>query len=222
MNKNETISSLRAAALLFAFCLLFTLTGTAGAQTRQLPIDYYLNLLPGILQGWQDPSTGETLFIDAYGKANTIRNLGLPTTIDGKVMIQTLQDGTERVTVEARSRNALCYGFNGVGAPAFGFRSLDVANNLGPASLGQSSWRIVFAPQPAGQFNINGATETLMASVSCAGDLRFGSGYADLTPGFAQTRQTGLYSTGVPTGCPPEQDGNCFPAEKIQFKPRGN
>lgn len=208
--------------LLLSSCLLIICAVMVSAQTRQLPIDYYLDLLPVTSQGWQDPSTGDTLFIDAYGKLNIFRNLGLPTTIDGKVMIQTLTDGTERVTVEARSRNALCYGFNGVGAPAFGFRSLDVANNLGPASLGQSSWRIVFAPQPAGQFDRNGPMETIMASVSCAGDLRFGSGYADLTPGFAQTRQTGLFSTGVPTGCPREDDENCFPAEKIQFKPRGN
>jgi amidase len=40
-------------------------------------------------------------------------------------------------------------------------------------------------------------------------------------PGFAQTTQTGLLSTGAPAGCPPEKDGDCFPAEKIQFKPNG-
>ena len=208
--------------LLFASCLLIMCAGIIGAQTRQLPIDYYIDLLPVVVQGWQDPTTGDSLFIDAYGKANIFRNLGLPTTIDGKVMIQTLRDGTERVTVEGQSRNAICYGFNGTNAPAFGFSALSVANNLGPASLGQSTWRIVFAPQPAGQFDIGGATETIAASVSCAGDLRFGSGFADLTPGFAQTRQTGLFGTGVSTGCPREGDENCFPAEKVQFKPRGN
>jgi hypothetical protein len=208
--------------LLFASCLLIMSAGMTGAQTRQLPIDYYLDLLPTVVQGWQDPASGNTLFIDAYGKANTFRNLGLPTTIDGNVRIQTLRDGTERVTVEAHSRNAICYGFNGMGLPAFGFSPLSVANNLGPASLGQSNWKIVFAPQPAGQFDVNGPTDTLMASVSCTGELRAGSGYAELAPGFAQTRQTGLLSTGVPTGCPREGDEDCFPAEKVQFKPRGN
>jgi hypothetical protein len=28
-------------------------------------------------------------------------------------------------------------------------------------------------------------------------------------------------STGVPSGCPPEKDADCFPAEKVQFKPTG-
>ncbi len=33
---------------------------------------------------------------------------------------------------------------------------------------------------------------------------------------------SGLYHTGVPGGCPPEKDADCFPAEKVQFKATGN
>jgi hypothetical protein len=139
------------------------------------------------------------------------------------MMVQPLKDGTERVIVEAHTRIAICWGFNVNNVPAFGFSPVSVANHLGPASLGDTNWRIVFAPQPAGHFNPIGAPfEQFMASVTCDGVLRAGSGYADGTPGFAQTRQTGVANTGVSTGCPPEKDGDCFPAEKVQFKPRGN
>jgi hypothetical protein len=59
--------------------------------------------------------------------------------------------------------------------------------------------------------------DSIMASIMCShGELR-PSG----APGFAQTTQTGLFSTGVPGGCPPEKDADCFPAEKVQFKPTG-
>ncbi len=56
-----------------------------------------------------------------------------------------------------------------------------------------------------------------------SGELRApGSGFPDGTPGSAHTTQTGVLSTGVPAGCPPEKDGDCFPAEHIQFNVNGN
>lgn len=232
MNKNETFSTLRATALLFAFCLLFTLTGTAGAQTRQLPIEFFLDLLgPNAVHFWSDPANGNLIAIDAYNKRNVSLNIGLPTTVTGKVMIQSLRDGTERVTVSAHTKNAVCWGFAPssptTNVPAFGYSPLQVKNNIGPASLGETSYRIVYAPQPAGMFNPNGAgvvLEAFMATVNCDGLLRAGSGFPEGTPGFAHTRQTGLYDTGANAGagCPPEQDANCFPSEKVEFKPRGN
>ena len=65
--------------------------------------------------------------------------------------------------------------------------------------------------------------EEVKTSVMCQnGELRAGSGFPEGTRGFAQTTQVGILSTGVPTGCPPEKDGDCFPAEKVEFKPNGH
>jgi hypothetical protein len=65
--------------------------------------------------------------------------------------------------------------------------------------------------------------EKILTSVMCQnGELRAGSGFPEGTLGFAQTTQTGLLSTGVPSGCPPEKDADCFPAEKVQFKPNSH
>ena len=129
------------------------------------------------------------------------------------------------------ARDANCFGFaNGV--PAFGYSALEVKAGVGPAALGDVNYRIVFAPQPVGTFNpvvsLGGGFydfapfETFMATASCDGTLREGSGYPTGTEGFAQTTQTGLLSTGVPSGCPVEKDADCFPAEKVQFKATGN
>src|SRR4030095_585905 len=62
------------------------------------------------------------------------------------------------------------------------------------------------------------------ASVSCKGECTNSiTGFQDGQLGFAHTTQTGLMDTGATAGigCPPEQDGNCFPAEKVQFKAIG-
>jgi hypothetical protein len=208
-------------SLLTASIMLTTAT-TAPAQTQQLPIEDYLGLLaPTAYQGWADPTTGDTMFVDVYGKLNTVYNLNLNTTVTGKYTVRNLTDGTQQVSVTLHTRNALCYGVNIDNQLAFGYTRTQVVNQLGPAALGTATVRVEYAPQPIGPFNPYGVQETSIATIKCDGLLRAGSGFAEGTPGFAQTTQTGLFNTGVPAGCPPEQDGNCYPAEKVQFKPRG-
>jgi hypothetical protein len=207
--------------VLSALFLLSTFGGTAAAQTRQMPIDYFTDMLnPAEVQGWTDPANGNLMVIDAYGHRNSYWTLGLPTVTEGNVSIRSLKDGTERVTVNGHTRDAFCVVVNGPDV-LFGYTLGEVLSNIGSPALGDISYRIVYAPQPAGQFDPAGAIlESFSASVSCDGPLRPASGYPLGTSGFAQTRQTGLYSTGAPGGCPPEKDGNCFPAEKIQVKAR--
>jgi len=218
-----TISMVKVLGLVAATILIMAAAGRTSAQTQQLPISTFLNLLPNTAtQVWSDPTNGNILIIDGYGKRNAALNLNLGTTINGKVTVMDLGDGTQRVTVHFQTRNAVCWGFNENLQPVFGYSPVAVLNNVGPAALGSSITRIVFEPQPVGPINIGTPIETWMSTVSCQGLLRAGSGFAEGTEGFAQTRQTGLYGTGVPDGCPPEQDANCFPAEKVEFKPLEN
>jgi hypothetical protein len=210
------------AALAIAATIVMTATRTP-AQTEQLPISVFLDQIPSSSgQPWFDPSNGNFLIIDAYGKRNAALNLNIGTTIDGRVTVVNLGDGTQRATVHLQARNAICWGFNANGQAAFGYSPAAVMNNLGPAALGSSITRIVFEPQPVGSFDINGPIETFMATVSCQGLLRTGSGFPNGTEGFAKSTQIGVYGTGVPGGCPPEQDASCFPAETVQFKPLEN
>jgi hypothetical protein len=104
----------------------------------------------------------------------------------------------------------------------FGYSPASIVAGAGPAALGDTTYRIVYAPQPIGQFDVSGEVEIWSGTARCSGALRAGSGYVEGSPGFAQTTQTGLLATGVPGGCPPEKDADCFPAEKVQFKPTGN
>jgi hypothetical protein len=227
MKYKNTPFIVRAATVLLAFFLFTILSGTIVAQTRQLPLEFFTDKLPPTrVQVWTDPVSGNSISIDAYNKRNTTFNLGLPTTREGRVMIQPLKDNMERVTVEGHTRNALCIGFTNptpnTAVVLFGYGLAEVLNQVGPASLGDVNYRIVFAPRPSDQpFIPNGALEFFSASINCDGLLRAASGFDEGTPGFAQTRQTGLYNTKAGEGCPPEKDGDCFPAEKVQFKRRG-
>jgi hypothetical protein len=201
------------------------------AQTQQLPISSFLNAqLPTQQQFWSDPVSGGLVGFDAFGKRNEALGLNLDTSISGGVTIRDLGNGTERVTVDIHTHDAVCFGFvNGI--PAFGRSPAEIAGGAAP-SLGEAHIQIGFT-QPVGAplqtWNVIAfggppiVLETVKTSIICqGGELRSGSGFPDGTPGFAQTTQIGLFSTGVPTGCPPEKNADCFPAEKIQFKPNGS
>jgi hypothetical protein len=132
------------------------------------------------------------------------------------------------VIVNWQTRGANCAGFTNAG-PALGFLPFQVAEGA-PASLGDGH-TIFQWTQPTGsgmptQAEIFDSTtgrvaEKILTSVMCHGQLRADSGFIEGAPGLGQTTQTGLLSTGVPGGCPPEKDGDCFPAEKVQFKANG-
>jgi len=205
-----------------AASIMLTTASLARAETRQLPISDFLNLLsPTASQAWQDPITGDIIRFDTYGKLNNFFNLNLNTTVTGKYTVRNLTDGTQQVSVNLQTRNALCYGFNINNQVVFGYSRVELLNGFGPAALGSATTRIDYAPQPSGSFDPNGEQETIFTTIKCNGLLRAASGFTEGTPGFAQTTQTGLFNTGVPTGCPLEGDADCFPAEKVQFKPLG-
>ena len=219
--KNQILSKLYLGVA--GLCLMAAMVVTAAAQTQQLPACLYLYQLgPRQALAWSDPASGNFLVIDAYGKRNTFFGLNLGTTVGGSVRVTQLNDGTQRVAVNLQTRNALCYGFNANSEPAFGYWPQDVLAGIGPASTGSALTRLVFAPQPTGPVNFDWPLDTQFTTLSCDGLLRAGSGYPDGNTGFAQTTQTGVLSTGVPGGCPLEHDADCFPAEKVQFKPTGN
>jgi hypothetical protein len=199
-------------------------------QTQQLPISSFLNAqIPAQQQFWSDPVTGGLLGFDAFGKRNEALGLNLPTSVSGGVTIRDLGNGTERVTVDIHTHDAVCFGFvNAI--PAFGRSPAEIAGGAAP-SLGDAHIQIGFT-QPVGNplqtWNVIAfggppiVLETVKTSIICQhGELRAGSGFPDGTTGFAQTTQVGLLSTGVPAGCPPEKDADCFPTESIQFKPNG-
>ena len=218
-NDNRFLRSTRLSGLLLA--VVFAMAGAAIAQTEQYPITAWTSLLgPNAFSTWFNPE-GDRVSFDTFGKLNQTLGLGLGTTVDGNVTVRYLGDGMQQVVIHVRTTEGLCWGFNSNNQPAIGYRPIDVVNGIGPAAVGRTTWRITQFPQPVGPIRF-WPVESIIGNVNCYGLLREGSGYPEGTPGFAQTTQTGLGMTGVPGGCPPEQDANCFPAEKVQFKATGN
>ncbi len=215
------------ALVLFGLALWLATSAGLLAQTQRLPISDYLdNQVTSTI--WLEPANGNLLFFDAFGVLNENLDLGLGTVFGGRVTRRELNNGFERVTVVLHTKDALCFGFTGYPgalAPAFGRNALEVAGGA-PASLGDGLIRIEFTlpagdPLPAffDMFTPPIITDlALNATIMCHGELRTESGFPPGAEGLAQTTQEGLFITGVPGGCPPETDGNCFPAEKVQFK----
>lgn len=211
---------------------LLLFSTSALAQTRHLPISDFLNAQAAAqVTFWSDPITGGLLAFDTFGTRNAALGLNLFTSIGGDVAIRDLGNGTEQVSVDIHTRDAACWGFVN-GNPAFGRTPAAIAGGA-VASLGDENFHVDFI-QPSGAplqtWNViafGGPPIVLLSvktSITCQnGELRApGSGFPDGTPGSAHTTQTGNLSTGVPAGCPPEKDGDCFPAERVQFKANGS
>ena len=133
------------------------------------------------------------------------------------------------MSVNWQTQGAICVGVTEVGA-VLGYFAVEVAQGA-PALLGDGH-TIIQWTQPTGsgmptQAQIfddpTGARipEKVLTSVMCRGPVRADSGYPAGTSGFGATTQVGNLRTGVPSGCPPEKDGDCFPAEKVQVKLNG-
>ena len=202
--------------------IVIGLAGSASAQTQQFPITAWTDLLPPTFaSNWFDPSSGNQVRFDTFGKLNGTFNLGLGTTVSGSVTLREIGDGMQQVVIHVHTTNGLCWGVNANNEPAFGYRPADVLNSAGPAAVGSTTWRITQYPQPVGPIRF-WPIQSIIGNLSCDGVLRAGSGYLEGTLGFARTTQTGLGMTGVPGGCPPGGDADCFPADKVQFKATGN
>src|SRR5687768_16540148 len=109
------------ASTLLIICVAFLLTSPLTAQTSQLPISAFLNAASATAtEGWLDPVSNNSLFIDMYGKRAAALSLSLGTTIKGKVTVQALPDGMRQVTVNIHTKNAVCWGRSN-GLLAFGY-----------------------------------------------------------------------------------------------------
>jgi hypothetical protein len=198
-------------------------TGTVPpAGVRVYPISAYSDLSSFSYQGWLDPSSLNSVYFDTFGKVNQEFELGLGTSVTGNVTVRGLGDGLQQVVIQAQTTAGICWGDKTNAeyeeVPAFGYAPWDLFGQ--PAAVGRQTLRITQRPQPVGPIRRNWPTQSIIGNLTCDGALREGSGYPEGAPGFAQTTQTGLFNTGVPTGCPREHDADCFPAEQIQFRPR--
>jgi hypothetical protein len=215
--------------------VLVALPTMARAQAEQRPIEDFIAAQevgpPTTHTPWYDPATDQWLLFDAFGTVNQRYGLNLATSFEGRVTVRPLADGRAQGSVVLHTRNGLCWGYLGGTSPAnlvFGNRPLIVQGGAAPA-LGDAVTRIEFTmPSPDAPlpdvFQDLGTPdyplESFAAVVNCDGDFRApASGYPDGTPAKAHTTQTGLFSTGVPSGCPPEKDASCFPAEIVNFRP---
>ena len=220
----------------FGLALLVALPLVVSARTEQMSITAFLDAQPlWYWNGWNDPETHRVLDFDVFGKSAEGWGLALPT-FEGSVTVRELADGHAHVSVRLLTKNALCFGYqrdendqNAVAA--FGYTTALVAAGNTP-SRGDGLLRVEFlilepgSPLP-NYFDLFGGRDptylllSVSAVINCTGELRGGSGYPDGTPGTAHTTQVGLFATGVPRGYPPEQDGNYYPSERIEWWPTG-
>jgi hypothetical protein len=227
---------LKTFGLCLALALVVATPTMSWAQAEQRPIEDFLAVQRATSDWvdytiWSDPANGYVMRFDAFGKLDEYFGLNVPPTFDGRVTVRPLADGQAHVSVLVHTRGALCYG-RVPGTPsftdnAFGYRPAAVLAGM-PASLGDGLLRIEFTmPSPSSPlpayfdltaYGIPGySLATLSTAINCDGVLHPPSGYKEGTPGKARTTQTGLLATGVPGGCPPEKDADCFPAERVEF-----
>jgi hypothetical protein len=213
---------------LVSFCILAIPVMSFG-QVQQLPISALLDQIgsnPDWYDCWYDPATDRWLCFDDYGKlAEYYSGLNLGTTVEGSVTVRPLKDGGAQVSVLIHTGNALCFGyqgdFQGNYPLAFGYEPQEVGGQIA-ASLGEGTLAYEYTmPSPDSPLVGDYPTKSLIAVVDCNGQLRYGSGFPDGTPGRAHTAQKGVFATGVPSGCPPETNANCWPTEIIRFWPVG-
>ena len=210
-------------AVLALVALALVIPQSSFGQTRQVSMKEYVAAQSSFSYscGW-DEKTGDILCLDFLGKRAQWFNLNLGTSVSGGATIRDLKNGLELVSVEVITTDAICWGFySDALTPAFGTMPRLVAQGATP-SLGSGHVNIDYI-QPAGPL-ADLATSPDITLLSFK--LNFMCPHGELqpsgVPGFAQAINTGLFDTGVPGGCPPEKpEANCYPAEKVQFKPTG-
>jgi hypothetical protein len=198
--------------------------------------------VPPILNfnGWSDPKTAIFLSADYAGLAyRWLKNLGvdLGTTQDGSITERPLKDGRAEVSVILHTRNALTWALDGnsgdfaTGTLLFGCRAPDVLAGDTPA-VGDCTLQVKFintapgAPLPDLQelfFCPAPGMESLTLSFTAQakGPIRAAFGLPEGTPGFLQTRQTGLLATAAKANPNSRVALDSFPAEKIMIQPIG-
>jgi hypothetical protein len=155
------------------------------------------------------------------------------TTFNGFVNERALPDGTTEVTVVLQTRDALAWVLATPGDPLqqevlFGYLPPDVATGS-PVALGDCTLQVKFinnAPpgSPLPDLESPDAAQQMRFIAIAAqahGPLRAAFGVPEGTPGFVQTRETGLLATAGKANPKSRVALDAFPAEKIIIKPVG-
>ncbi len=207
---------------------------------------YYAELLcpdhPRWLLAWFDPAGGTGVIVD-YAGADALwlkqtHGIDLGTICTGSASERPLQDGRAEVSVVVHARNALTWAVN----PAvdfmtdplvFGCRWTDLIGTSDRSflALADCAFKITFintapgAPLPdlAELFTCRSPGDLLSLSLTAQaqGPLRAAFGVADGTPGFLQTRQTGLPAIAAKANPNSRVALDACPAEKVVLKAVG-
>jgi hypothetical protein len=216
------MNRMRMCLCLVSLCML-VIPAMSFGQVQQLPINAYLDEIgDNAYYEYYWDADGTYLMFDVYGKQAQDYGLDVGTTVDGKVTIRELANGRAHVSILIHTNNAICWGyqFDGEDYPwAFGYEPWDVADGVGAASLGEATIKREFTIEHPNDPLLNfDNDESVSAVVNCRGELRYGSGFPDGTPGRAHTTQKGLFLNEIPKNCPA---GDCWPVENVFFKPVG-
>ncbi len=196
-------------------------------QTVKRPIQDFVSAQVNTTS-WNEPATGNTMFVDYANRTNSLLALGLPTGFSGRITEQPLADGRARVKVMLRTSNAYASASLGGVGFVFGSTTGEVVGgadaaladslltvdfiNTAPGAPMPNLLNLIFAPL-AGQ-----ELQKLTFEATAKGPLRAAFGVPAGTPGMAHTTQRGLYN--VPGAGQGIADN--FPAEKITVKAIGH
>jgi len=220
------MNQIRTIMCLVSLCVLAVPAMSFG-QVRQIPIGDFVNAQTGYI-AWADPVTDRYLLFDLYGKIDQYFDLDLETTVKGRVTMRVLDDGRAHVSVLVETRDAMCWGTQSLDTMAFGYNPYEVLFSGLTPSAGNGMFAFEFTlPSPDIPLDdwwlyfwgIEDSWDSAIGIINCRGELRAGSGFPEGKPGFARTTQRDLNgATGVPSGCPAT---DCYPTERIDFKPIG-
>jgi hypothetical protein len=227
---------------------LYTLIAAPNVQAGQRPIEDFLKTqgtyIPSgfedwpawtFFYGWTSPDLPYALAIDYAGVASRWleekHGISVGTTFNGFVNERALPNGTTEVTVILQARNALAWVSATQGDPrltelVFGYRPDDIVEGKPPV-LGDCTLQVKFisTKPPGSELPDLESPEVQLITLDFVGQahgpLRSAFGVPDGTPGFIQTRQTGLIRTSGKANPKSRVALDAFPAEKIIIKAVG-
>ncbi len=185
--------------------------------------------------GWLGPDVPYSFAFDYAGVASRWleENSGLSfgATFNGFINEKALPDGSAEVTILVQARNALTWANAVQGNPTetpilFGYRPNDIAQGA-PATLGSCTLQVKLinplgVGQPLPDLESPDYQLLFLAFVGQAqGPLRAAFGVPDGTPGFIQTRQTGLLTVAGRANPNSRVAWDAFPAEKLIIRAIG-
>lgn len=196
-----------------------------GGPAVQRPISEFVDAQTSFF-GWFDrPDEKYFEFVDYTGYFNNLYNLGLGTTVNGKITERPLADGTAEVSVEFHTKNALVY-VRELNAPfqmLLGGTPFQVSVGQEPA-IGSTNMKWVFINSAPGDpipnlGSFGGETIMLSINTTATGYLHEAAGLGpDGSTGKSVMNQVGLQGRGSGKGA--TEDG--YPVEFIKLNKIGN